>query len=73
MSASSPTLFLLGASHRTTPLELREKLALTDEKMAAFHGRLSGLPGLREYARVRIQTNNGGSGLRAGDLQRQCP
>ena len=50
MSASSPTLFLLGASHRTTPLELREKLALTDEKMAAFHGRLSGLPGLREYA-----------------------
>jgi len=50
MSSAGPTLFLLGASHRTTPLELREKLALTEEKMAAFHGRIGTLPGLREYA-----------------------
>lgn len=50
MSAGSPTLFLIGASHRTTPLELREKLALTSDKLAAFHGKLGALPGLREYA-----------------------
>ncbi len=50
MSTASPTLFLIGASHRTTPLELREKLALTEEKMTTFHGRLGALAGLREYA-----------------------
>lgn len=47
---STPALFLLGASHHTTPLEMREKLALTTEKMAAFHLRARALSGLREYA-----------------------
>ena len=46
----SPTLFTLGASHHTTPIELREKLALTADKMNAFCDRLSHLAGLREYA-----------------------
>lgn len=50
MNPGGSTLFLLGASHRTTPLELRERLALTAEKMAAFQDKLGGLPGLREYA-----------------------
>ena len=51
MSApSSLTLFALGASHHTTPIELREKLALTVDKMNAFCGQLSQLSGLREYA-----------------------
>lgn len=50
MSTGSPTLFLLGASHRTTPLELREKLALTNEKMSAFLNQLGAMRGLREYA-----------------------
>jgi glutamyl-tRNA reductase len=47
---TSPTLFALGASHHTTPIELREKLALTADKMALFCARLNELGGLREYA-----------------------
>ncbi len=47
---SSPVLFLLGASHHTTPLELREKLALTAERLPAFHAAATALPGLRELA-----------------------
>ena len=47
---SSPAvLFLLGASHHTAPLELREKLALTPDKLAAFQQKLAALPGLREF------------------------
>lgn len=45
---SSPVLFLLGASHHTTPLELREKLALTPGRLPAFHQAASALPGMRE-------------------------
>ena len=50
VSDPAPTLFLLGASHHTAPLELREKLALTGEKLDAFHGDLRSLAGLQEYA-----------------------
>jgi glutamyl-tRNA reductase len=51
MSDAAPaTLFLLGASHHTAPIELREKLALTPDKMAAFCQRLRQLSGLREFA-----------------------
>ncbi len=50
MNRPPPTLFTLGASHHTTPIELREKLALTADKMNAFCERLSQLTGLREYA-----------------------
>ena len=46
----APTLFILGASHHRTPIELREKLALTADKMNAFCEQLSQLPGLREHA-----------------------
>lgn len=45
-----PQLFLVGANHHRTPLELREKLALTAEKMDRFCGELSRLRGLREFA-----------------------
>ena len=41
-------LFLLGASHGAAPLELREKLALAGEKLAAFQARLAAIDGLRE-------------------------
>ena len=47
---SSPVLFLLGASHHTTPLELREKLALTSERLPGFHEAAAALPGMRELA-----------------------
>lgn len=36
MSSSTPHLLLLGASHHTTPLEVRERLALSPEKHAAL-------------------------------------
>lgn len=45
-----PVLFLLGASHRTTPLELREKLALSPERLPLFYAVAAALPGLREFA-----------------------
>jgi glutamyl-tRNA reductase len=48
--ASSPLLFLLGANHHKTPLELREKLALTADKMEQFCTQISNVSGLREYA-----------------------
>jgi glutamyl-tRNA reductase len=43
-------LFLLGASHQTTPIELREKLALTPERLPAFHQAAATLPGMQELA-----------------------
>lgn len=49
-SPTSPLLFLVGANHHKTPIELREKLALTAEKMDRFCSTLSRLRGLREYA-----------------------
>lgn len=48
--SARPTLFVLGATHHTTPLELREKLALTADKLPVFQGQLAQLPGLREFA-----------------------
>ncbi|MFH1498283.1 MAG: glutamyl-tRNA reductase [Verrucomicrobiota bacterium] len=47
--SDAPHLFVVGASHHTTPLELREKLALGADKMAAFQQALAALPGLREF------------------------
>ncbi|HEY9249701.1 MAG TPA: glutamyl-tRNA reductase, partial [Rariglobus sp.] len=47
---SPPVLFLLGASHHTTPLELREKLALSAGRLPAFHQAAAALPGMRELA-----------------------
>jgi glutamyl-tRNA reductase len=47
---SAPILFLLGASHHTAPLGLREKLALAGDKLDALRGELQSLAGLREFA-----------------------
>jgi glutamyl-tRNA reductase len=47
---SSPVLFLLGASHHKTPLDLREKLALSPARLPAFHQAVAALPGVREIA-----------------------
>jgi len=46
----SPSLFVVGANHHTTPLELREKLALTADKLAAFQKAATEIEGLRELA-----------------------
>ena len=50
MSSNEATLFVVGASHHTTPLEWREKLALGPDKLPAFAHELSPLPGLPEFA-----------------------
>lgn len=50
MSDSQPTLFVVGATHHTTPLEWREKLAVGPDKMPEFQSRLAALPGLQEFA-----------------------
>lgn len=42
-------LFVLGATHHTTPLAVRERLSLDADAAAAFGRELSGLPGLREF------------------------
>ncbi len=46
---SSPALFFLGASHRTTPIELRERIAVTKEKLPQLLDLLRALPGLSEH------------------------
>jgi glutamyl-tRNA reductase len=50
VSDPEPTLFVVGATHHTTPLEWREKLALGPEKLPEFRQRLAALPGLQEFA-----------------------
>ena len=50
MDPSSPALFLLGASHHTAPLAVREKLALDPAKAAALAAQLQATPGVREFA-----------------------
>ncbi len=38
MSLQSDSLFLLGCSHQTAPLDVREKLAIADDSMKKFYG-----------------------------------
>ncbi|HEY5078519.1 MAG TPA: glutamyl-tRNA reductase, partial [Opitutaceae bacterium] len=45
---SEPFLFVIGATHHSAPLEVREKLALASESV--LRGDLSSVPGLRELA-----------------------
>ena len=47
--AAPASLFYLGANHNTTPLALREKLALAAEKLPALQTRLAAIAGLREH------------------------
>ncbi len=57
LSALNPTpprmnageLFLIGATHRTAPLELRERLALSAANEVILAAELKALPGLREF------------------------
>ncbi len=45
----SRTLFVFGSSHRTAPLELRERIALENGKMEKLCKRLKETPGLDEF------------------------
>src|SRR3954469_19455688 len=49
MESTAPVLFLLGASHHTAPLAVREKLALDEARAAALAARLRALPGVQEF------------------------
>ncbi|MDF9834062.1 glutamyl-tRNA reductase [Ereboglobus sp. PH5-5] len=45
---ASPGFFFVGANHHATPIELREKLALTENKLPGLQCRLAAIDGLRE-------------------------
>ena len=44
-----PTLFVVGASHHTTPLEWRERLSIGPDKITALQSQFAALPGLHEF------------------------
>ncbi len=52
MSAAAPKLSLLSCTHRTAPLAVREKLAVSAERLPAFYGQLKKIPGVREVVVV---------------------
>lgn len=45
-------LFLLGASHHTAPIEIREKIALDPDRAARLAARLRQTPGVREFTLI---------------------
>ncbi len=47
---STPGLFVIGATHHRTPLDVREKLALSSDGAAALKAEIAAIPGLREFA-----------------------
>jgi glutamyl-tRNA reductase len=47
---SADGLFLIGATHRRVPLEVREKLSLNTEAAAALQAEFAAIPGLKEFA-----------------------
>lgn len=49
---STTRFLLLGASHRTAPLEIREKLAIAPERVGEFYSGMLRLPGVRETVLV---------------------
>ncbi len=49
MEPTAPVLFLLGASHHTAPLAVRERLALDETRAAGLAEQLRTLPGVMEF------------------------
>lgn len=49
MTEQTTTLFVIGATHRRVPIEVREKLAVKGEAAEALRRTLAALPGLREF------------------------
>ena len=50
MENHAASLLLLGVSHQTAPMAVREKLTFDPARAAALAERLRGLPGIREFA-----------------------
>ena len=49
MEPTGAVLFLLGASHHTAPLAIREKLALDEARAATLADKMRALPGVKEF------------------------
>lgn len=64
-------LFLVGATHRTAPLGLRERLALSAAAEAAFAAELAALPGLHEFVILNTCNRLEIYGVAAGSQQPQ--
>jgi glutamyl-tRNA reductase len=47
---ATPSLFVVGATHHTAPIAVREKLSLAPAAAESLHTELAALPGLREFA-----------------------
>ena len=47
---SADGLFVIGATHRRVPLEVREKLSLSADAAAALQTEFAAIPGLKEFA-----------------------
>jgi len=52
METPTPVLFQFGASHHTSPIEVREKLAINAERAADLAARLRQAQGMKEFALV---------------------
>src|SRR5689334_3726070 len=71
MGGSAIDLLVLGVSHRTAPVAVRERLAVVPDAMAAVLGEMAALPAVREAAllstcnRVEIYAAIDGDGDRA--------
>lgn len=75
MDHESPVLVLLGASHHTAPLEVREKLAIDAARAAALADKLRSTPGVREFALLntcnRIELYSVAAGAQTVDAVRR--
>ncbi|MCM2274290.1 MAG: glutamyl-tRNA reductase [Candidatus Didemnitutus sp.] len=75
MDHAAPVLLLLGASHRTAPLAVRERLAINADRAAVLAERLRATPGVREFALLntcnRIELYSVAHGATAVDAVRR--
>ena len=75
MDHEAPVLVLLGASHHTAPLAVREKLAIDSARAAALADKLRATPGVREFALLntcnRVELYSVASGAHAVDAVRR--
>lgn len=75
MDHEAPVLVLLGASHHTAPLAVREKLAIDPTRAAALADKLRTTPGVREFALLntcnRVELYSVASGAHAVAAVRQ--
>ncbi|MBA3850075.1 MAG: glutamyl-tRNA reductase [Opitutus sp.] len=76
MDHEAPVLVLLGASHHTAPLAVREKLAIDAQRAALLADKLRATPGIREFALLntcnRVELYGVASGAHAVESVRRA-